>query len=90
MFNIASVTPLSPHPSPLPSPPPLTPPPSPSIGSSVEFDWCAVGCTRELRRLGRKTIMLNYNPGDDVIVMSMGRCCHDNVDCGYSSFSGVM
>lgn len=32
------------------------------IGSSVEFDWCAVGCLRELRRLGRKTIMLNYNP----------------------------
>ena len=32
------------------------------IGSSVEFDYCAVGCVRELRRLGRKTIMLNYNP----------------------------
>ena len=32
------------------------------IGSSVEFDYCAVGCARELRALGRKTIMLNYNP----------------------------
>ncbi|CAB3359447.1 Hypothetical predicted protein [Cloeon dipterum] len=32
------------------------------IGSSVEFDWCAVGCLRELKRLGKKTIMLNYNP----------------------------
>lgn len=32
------------------------------IGSSVEFDWCAVGCLRELRELGRKTIMVNYNP----------------------------
>ncbi|XP_060528701.1 CAD protein [Cylas formicarius] len=32
------------------------------IGSSVEFDWCAVGCLRELRRLGYKTIMVNYNP----------------------------
>lgn len=32
------------------------------IGSSVEFDWCAVGCLRELRALGRKTIMINYNP----------------------------
>lgn len=32
------------------------------IGSSVEFDWCAVGCLRELRNLGRKTIMINYNP----------------------------
>lgn len=32
------------------------------IGSSVEFDWCAVGCLRELRRLQKKTIMVNYNP----------------------------
>lgn len=32
------------------------------IGSSVEFDYCAVGCVRELRRLGHKTIMVNYNP----------------------------
>ncbi|XP_052865551.1 CAD protein [Anopheles cruzii] len=32
------------------------------IGSSVEFDWCAVGCLRELRTLGHRTIMVNYNP----------------------------
>uniref|UniRef100_A0A8C3IBY0 Carbamoyl-phosphate synthetase 2, aspartate transcarbamylase, and dihydroorotase n=1 Tax=Chrysemys picta bellii TaxID=8478 RepID=A0A8C3IBY0_CHRPI len=32
------------------------------IGSSVEFDWCAVGCIRELRKMGFKTIMVNYNP----------------------------
>ncbi|XP_052750577.1 CAD protein isoform X2 [Galleria mellonella] len=32
------------------------------IGSSVEFDWCAVGCLRELRKQGKKTIMVNYNP----------------------------
>lgn len=32
------------------------------IGSSVEFDWCAVGCLRELRRLGKNTIMVNCNP----------------------------
>ncbi|KAJ0061378.1 hypothetical protein NL108_017396, partial [Boleophthalmus pectinirostris] len=32
------------------------------IGSSVEFDWCAVGCITELRRMGCKTIMVNYNP----------------------------
>nr|MBE5724572.1 rudimentary [Cucujiformia] len=32
------------------------------IGSSVEFDWCAVGCLRELRKLNVKTIMVNYNP----------------------------
>eukprot|EP00064_Thunnus_orientalis_P025556 superscaffoldBa00013203_g25944 len=32
------------------------------IGSSVEFDWCAVGCITELRKMGCKTIMVNYNP----------------------------
>ncbi|TPX36935.1 hypothetical protein SmJEL517_g00916 [Synchytrium microbalum] len=32
------------------------------IGSSVEFDWCAVRCIRTLRSLGLKTIMINYNP----------------------------
>uniref|UniRef100_A0AAQ5XMB2 Multifunctional protein CAD n=1 Tax=Amphiprion ocellaris TaxID=80972 RepID=A0AAQ5XMB2_AMPOC len=32
------------------------------IGSSVEFDWCAVGCITELREMGYKTIMVNYNP----------------------------
>ena len=30
------------------------------IGSSVEFDSCAVGCIRELRKLGKKTIMVRY------------------------------
>eukprot|EP00105_Crassostrea_gigas_P002518 XP_011415078.1 PREDICTED: CAD protein isoform X1 [Crassostrea gigas] len=32
------------------------------IGSSVEFDWCAVNCIRSLREMGYKTIMVNYNP----------------------------
>ncbi len=32
------------------------------IGSSVEFDYCAVETVRELRKLGNKTIMVNYNP----------------------------
>ncbi len=32
------------------------------IGSSVEFDWCAVNTGMTLRRLGYQTIMLNYNP----------------------------
>ncbi|CAH6720701.1 carbamoyl-phosphate synthase arginine-specific large chain [[Candida] jaroonii] len=32
------------------------------IGSSVEFDWCAVSTARALRESGRKTIMINYNP----------------------------
>jgi carbamoyl-phosphate synthase/aspartate carbamoyltransferase/dihydroorotase len=32
------------------------------IGSSVEFDWCCVNCIRTLRKLGKKTIMINCNP----------------------------
>ncbi|OMH82775.1 Carbamoyl-phosphate synthase arginine-specific large chain [Zancudomyces culisetae] len=32
------------------------------IGSSVEFDWCAVSAVRTLRQLGHKTVMINYNP----------------------------
>ena len=33
-----------------------------SIGSSVEFDWCAVSALRQLRALGNKAIVINYNP----------------------------
>ncbi len=32
------------------------------IGSSVEFDWCAVRAVRTLREQKAKTIMINYNP----------------------------
>ncbi|MDD4823096.1 MAG: carbamoyl-phosphate synthase (glutamine-hydrolyzing) large subunit [Bacteroidales bacterium] len=32
------------------------------IGSSVEFDWCSVNATMTARKLGYKTIMINYNP----------------------------
>ena len=32
------------------------------IGSSVEFDWCAVNTANTLRKEGKKTIMINYNP----------------------------
>ena len=32
------------------------------IGSSVEFDWCAVNTVRTLRENGRRAIMINYNP----------------------------
>jgi carbamoyl-phosphate synthase large subunit len=32
------------------------------IGSSVEFDWCAVNATISLNNLGKKTVMINYNP----------------------------
>ncbi len=33
-----------------------------SIGSSVEFDWCAVNTSRSLRELGKKSILINSNP----------------------------
>ncbi|PLW19902.1 hypothetical protein PCANC_17259 [Puccinia coronata f. sp. avenae] len=32
------------------------------IGSSVEFDWCAVRAIRTLRGRGLRTVMVNYNP----------------------------
>ncbi|KAI1404714.1 putative carbamoyl-phosphate synthase arginine-specific large chain [Hypoxylon fuscum] len=32
------------------------------IGSSVEFDWCAVSATLALRNMGEKTVMINFNP----------------------------
>ncbi|CEP64489.1 bifunctional carbamoylphosphate synthetase/aspartate transcarbamylase LALA0_S11e05314g [Lachancea lanzarotensis] len=32
------------------------------IGSSVEFDWCAVTAVRTLRKNNIKSIMINYNP----------------------------
>ncbi|KAI9298426.1 putative bifunctional pyrimidine biosynthesis protein [Neoconidiobolus thromboides FSU 785] len=32
------------------------------IGSSVEFDWCAVRAIRTLRDKNVKTVMINYNP----------------------------
>ena len=32
------------------------------IGSSVEFDWCAVRAIRTLRDQGLQTVMVNYNP----------------------------
>jgi len=32
------------------------------IGSSVEFDWCAVNAVQAAASLGYETIMLNYNP----------------------------
>ncbi|NWV32473.1 CPSM synthase, partial [Grantiella picta] len=32
------------------------------IGSSVEFDWCAVSSIRTLRQLGSKTVVVNCNP----------------------------
>lgn len=43
------------------------------IGSSVEFDWCAVNATRSLNALGKKTVMINYNP--EVRYSPVQSCC---------------
>lgn len=32
------------------------------IGSSVEFDWCAVSCVREIRAQKKEAIVINFNP----------------------------
>lgn len=32
------------------------------IGSSVEFDWCSVNAAATCRKLGYRSIMINYNP----------------------------
>jgi len=32
------------------------------IGSSVEFDWCSVNAVLTARKLGYRSIMINYNP----------------------------
>lgn len=33
-----------------------------SIGSSVEFDWCAVNAAKMLQKHGRQTVIINSNP----------------------------
>ncbi|OGT38796.1 MAG: carbamoyl phosphate synthase large subunit [Gammaproteobacteria bacterium RIFCSPHIGHO2_12_FULL_37_14] len=33
-----------------------------AIGSSVEFDWCAVNTARTLRKMGKRAILINSNP----------------------------
>ena len=32
------------------------------IGTSVEFDWCAVSCSKKLQEAGWKSIIVNCNP----------------------------
>ena len=32
------------------------------IGSSVEFDYATVGCVQTLKKLGYRTVVVNYNP----------------------------
>lgn len=42
------------------------------IGSSVEFDWCAVSATQALRQMGEKTVMVNVSR--PVLCQSYARC----------------
>ncbi len=32
------------------------------IGSSVEFDWCAVNAVKTIKKSGYRSVMINYNP----------------------------
>src|SRR5207302_5340214 len=56
------------------------------IGSSVEFDWCAVNAVQALRRMGYKTIMVNHNPetvSTDYNECEIGRAsCRERVEMG--------
>ena len=45
-----------------------------SIGSSVEFDWCAVNATKTLRKKGIQTVMLNSNP--ETVSTDFEECDH--------------
>ena len=44
------------------------------IGSSVEFDWCAVSCIRQLRAMDYKAIVVNYNP--ETVSSTAVAVCH--------------
>ncbi|KXX83087.1 Carbamoyl-phosphate synthase arginine-specific large chain [Madurella mycetomatis] len=56
------------------------------IGSSVEFDWCAVSATQALRNIGEKTVMINYNPE----TMSTDYDCADKLYFEELSYERVM
>ena len=53
------------------------------IGSSVEFDWCAVNATLSLRNMGQKTVMINVS--NLVLVFS---CCAHRVTPSLSMGAG--
>ena len=68
------------------------------IGSSVEFDWCAVNCVRELRKLGYNTVMVNFNPEtvstdyDEVDRLYFDEICFETVMdvYGFENCKGVI
>ena len=43
------------------------------IGSSVEFDWCAVNATLSLKAMGKKTVMINVSTSFLLIVIEYSR-----------------
>lgn len=55
------------------------------IGSSVEFDWCAVSCSRRLREMGYLPVIINNNPEtvstdyDEAAVLIFDEITVDNV-----------
>jgi carbamoyl-phosphate synthase large subunit len=61
------------------------------IGSSVEFDWCAVGATQALRSMGQKTVMINYNPEVSIPeVLSPPLACFGSKSCLTRNFFGLL
>ena len=56
------------------------------IGSSVEFDCCAVGCLDELRRQDRASVMINCNP--ETVSTDYDKC--DRLYFEEISFESVM
>ena len=44
------------------------------IGSSVEFDWCAVNATMSLNQLGKKTVMINVSSSPSFLLSLLLAC----------------
>ena len=41
------------------------------IGSSVEFDWCAVNCVNTIKKNNKYSIIINYNPKQLALIMML-------------------
>lgn len=59
------------------------------IGSSVEFDWCAVSATQALRDMGKKTVMINVSRVlcPPLIVVELALPCHAQLQMDLPFFS---
>ena len=56
------------------------------IGSSVEFDWCGVSALNTIRKVGYRSVMINYNP--DTVSTDYDTC--DRLYFDELSFERVM